>query len=59
MMNIDDREMVNKTSKGDDSVVTTEQMLYFGGYDGATPDTLVGSVRPFIGCIADVTVNGK
>ena len=59
MMNIDDREMVNKTSKGDDSVVTTEQMLYFGGYDGAAPDTLVGSVRPFIGCIADVTVNGK
>lgn len=59
MMNIDDREMVNKTSKGDDSVVTTEQMLYFGGYDGAAPDNLVGSVRPFIGCIADVTVNGK
>ncbi|XP_063440155.1 laminin-like protein epi-1 isoform X2 [Mytilus trossulus] len=59
MMNIDDREMVNRMSKGDDSSVTTNPVLYFGGFDGILPDALVGSTSPFVGCISDVTVNNK
>lgn len=59
MMNIDDRDIVSKMSKGDDSEITTDPILYFGGYDGVVPENLVGSSSPFIGCISDVTVNNK
>lgn len=59
MMNIDDREMVERMSKGDDSDIATDPILFFGGYNGVVPETLVGSTRPFIGCISDVTVNNK
>lgn len=55
-MNINDQEMVEKTSKSTNNEVLTERPIYFGGTDFTVPEDSVGSTNSFAGCISDITL---
>ena len=61
-MNIDDVDTLSKRYQGGKKKMVTTTPLYFGGYPNGfvfDGDNLAGIDSSFIGCIGDVTVNGK
>ncbi|KAK3091660.1 hypothetical protein FSP39_021617 [Pinctada imbricata] len=58
MINIDDRELITKPGSSS-AYLLTERELYLGGTDFTVEEDLVGSSDRFVGCVSDVTVNGK
>ena len=61
-LNIDDIESLSTKYQGGKKKMVTTTPLYFGGLPPGiivNEDNLAGIDSSFIGCVGDVTVNGK
>ena len=57
-LDIDDKETISESYEGRRRMATTSY-LYFGGMPFRPADANVGTSANFIGCVGDVTINGK